>query len=455
MVEEKAAEITSFLIKNILLANQPLIESEPEEEWIKDEDLEEGKHSQCQQKLLALNIFTNRLISTSSDPENDEAKILALSEPVFKLFMSLIGNGGEIVKSANPTPKNVQSRLRLAAGELILKLSKLLLFNKILNPSIINRLIFLIQDESVEVRSLFVDKLQVLLYEESISERFIPLLFFMAHEPEENLKNNVMTWLRSSFSKQNSREVKSLTYERSFSRLLHMTSHHQEYLDLMDQYFETDNVEVLLQAYSFALEYICFYLGLIANQDNISLLYYFASRLKQYHDSLIPESEYDLFQQNIETLNLKSKMFNIYRISELAQLAIKEYATQKTWLISTYPGTFKLSADIFATIHSQEEAEFLVHNVFIEDTISSRLVSLTKSRVSHIGSNASKQKKKPVKRKIRVDNQENKENMRSSKMKKRIRKEVEYTGPVRKSDRNLNKAINYGNDDIDEGDDYE
>ncbi|ODV97703.1 hypothetical protein PACTADRAFT_210 [Pachysolen tannophilus NRRL Y-2460] len=409
VVESKASEITTYLIKEILLKNRKLA-TDNDPEWVDDVDLEKVEHKECYAKLLTLKIFVNRLISIS--PNSDELdgeevkKIQVLAEPVLKLLVSLIGNGGEIVSPKSktyPTPKHYQSRLRLQAGVSLLKLSKYPVYNGMLKTASLNSLIFLIQDENLSIRQRIISKLEKYLNDDLISERFLPLVFFIAHEPNEDLKKDVKTWIKSSFNRKlNSKKNQTaggcinnnnnIVYERSLVRLLHMVSHHQEFVELIEESFENDpNGETSLQAYSFALEYICFYLEIVGTQENISLLYYFASRLKQYRDNFIPDEVYESFystQENADnsTNSQKHICLNIYRIAELCQASIKELSSIKNWIISTYPGKFQLSADLFKPTKSLKEAQYVVSNVFIPEVISKRLNTLIKVKVGTITS---------------------------------------------------------------------
>lgn len=178
------------MIKNVLLTNE-VVGKESDPVWISDEELEKGNDLNLSAKLLALRIFTNRLRSLSEADEESDNSVSSIAEHVLKLLISLIGNGGEIVSSksgAYPTPRHYQTRLRLDAGLNLLKLAKIPRYNKLIKPTTLNRLILLIQDEEENVRSIFIHKLTSLLKTESISLKFLPLVYFIAYEPNESLK---------------------------------------------------------------------------------------------------------------------------------------------------------------------------------------------------------------------------------------------------------------------------
>ena len=79
-----------------------------------------------------------------------------------------------------------------------------------------------------------------------------------------------------------------------------------------------------LASYNYASRLLIFYVQLIATQENISLLYYFASRVKQHRDATIATVDY-------EAENPTEQILNLYRMAELAQLVIKTYADGKNW----------------------------------------------------------------------------------------------------------------------------
>ncbi|ODQ81888.1 hypothetical protein BABINDRAFT_6525 [Babjeviella inositovora NRRL Y-12698] len=356
-----AEELTSFLIKNILLTNtRGAVDSDPE--WISDEALETGSEPELSAKLYTLRCFVNRLKSLETSSHG------SVSGPVFKLFSTLIGSGGEIVnqKTGLPTPKHYQSRLRLAAGLLLLKLAKLPVYSNMVNPQTVNRLTFVVQDQSENVRREFITKAKKYLASEVVSEKFLPLIFFMAHEPNTEVRDDVQTWVRS-FSTRCARS-KDVKFERTLVRLIHMIAHNQEFADLV-------SVEAtLLKGFSYALEYIAFYINCIATQQNISFLFYLASRVKQYRDNTIDESLYDQAVAPESVLNL-------YRVAEVAQMVVKELHDAKNWTLETYPARIQLTADLFAPMKSVEETKRIVSTVFVPETAQAELAKLIRHKL--------------------------------------------------------------------------
>lgn len=383
LVEEKANEITPFLIKNVLLTNE-VVGKDSDPVWISDEEIEKGKDQNLTAKLLALKIFTNRLRSLSEVDEESDSTVSSIAEHVLKLLVSLIGNGGEIVSSKSktyPTPRHYQTRLRLEAGLNLLKLAKIPRYNKLMKPTTLNRLILLVQDEDGNVRAAFIHKLISLLKTESISLKFLPLVYFIAYEPNETLKNEIKTWIKFSFSKKSSSDGgnshKNIAFEKSITGLLHSIAHHPEYLEYMAHENPENEDEGPLKAFTFALEYITFFLDAIATEQNISLLFYFATRIKQYRDALFSEEH---FKEG------NDEIYNIYRVSDLAQLAIKELQDHKNWTLTTYPGKIDLSSELFSSMKSSHEGQKIVSTSFIPESITKSLKAKIKQKVSSIAS---------------------------------------------------------------------
>ncbi|ODV64256.1 sister chromatid cohesion factor PDS5 ASCRUDRAFT_28895 [Ascoidea rubescens DSM 1968] len=433
LVEPEAAEITSYLIKEVLLENRVSADDENDPDWIRNGELENKVYDECYAKVFALKVFVNRLKSLESEPNAEELAVMVL-----KLFVSLISNGGEIVskKSANwPTPKHFQAILRLNTGLMFLKLAKLPVYSKMIRPSTISTLIFLIQDENINVRKEFVTKLKKYLNNQVISERFIPLIFFIAHEPNDQFKLDVRTWIKSSFNRklQIKEGSKDITFERSFVRLLHLITHHHEFIDLNEKQKAEDNK--LFFAYSFAMVYISFYLDCIATQENISLLYYFSNRIKQYRDALVAGELYELD-------NPPDSIYSIYRVSELACMLIKALAKQKNWILQTWPGKIQLFADLFSPMQSTKEAQKVASTVFIKESILKRLQSQVETETGikkHVKIPPTTPAKRGRKRKSIEKTPSAKKD-----------KKMAINTPVRRSSR-ARKIVNYAGDSESEG----
>lgn len=392
LVEPKSDEITSLLIKNVLLTNQPgsddseidVNDENSDFSWISNDDLENGKYPNLYAKLLSLKFFTNRLRYLFGVREHQQEEITKVSENVLKLINSIIGNGGEIVSSKNkagndnlPTPKRYQTRLRLYAGLCLLKLAKLSSFNRsFINPMMIQRLILLIQDENEQVRKIFIRKLTKYLKDEVISLKFLPLVYFIAFEPNSSLKTEIQNWISFSFRTSTTSTTSgagntshSIVFEKSLTGLVYFIAHHDEFLE----YIVENDEENKLKAFTFAVEYLIFYLNLIANEKNISLIYYLANRIKQYRDSYYSSEDYE---------NGNELTSNIYKISDLLIVTINELKDLKSWTLEGYPGKIDLSSELFSSMKSSNEAHRVISTSFIPFEIIKKLKVLVKHKLS-------------------------------------------------------------------------
>jgi sister-chromatid-cohesion protein PDS5 len=140
-----------------------------------------------------------------------------------------------------------------------------------IQPQDINQLALLVQDRDFQVRQAFIGRLKRYLAADSLPEKYIPIVFLMAYEPEEEVKDELVTWIRARLA--NQQQQKTTIMERCFARLLHMLAHHPDY--------GTDVDDLL----DFA-QYIMFYLNATVTEQNISLIFYFAQRVKQVRDAI-------------------------------------------------------------------------------------------------------------------------------------------------------------------------
>lgn len=386
-VESKGSEITTLLIKEVLLVNDFSIEdSDDVQYFINDLELNSNpeKYSKLQEKLLALRIFTNRLISLD---ENliDREEVQEIVQPVFKLLVILIGNGGEIVKNS-VTPKTFQLKLRLQSGLFLLKIAKCSNYNEYFSESVINKLIYLVQDQNDSIRLEFLTKLQKYLANNNISEKFVPILFFINNEPKPEILRNATTWIKSMYNKLESKS--DIKFERSLVRLIHLISLNPEFYESI----ETDAVK----SYNYGINILLFYLNSICKAENTSLLYYLSSRIKQHRNATIDQSLYDV-------LPFTQEVNNIYCVAELCQLIIKEISSGRNWPMQTWPGKIQLPTELFAPMANTREAQEIVTKVYIPEDIQGKLRPIIKLQIGgstkrKIPQEKSKSTKKPSKK---------------------------------------------------------
>lgn len=357
VIEGSTNEINRVVTEEVLRKNRCVAESA--KDWISDAELVE-KHSDyapLNEKLSAIRYIVNRLRALGKSgklSESSEATQL-VSKPIKLLSMVLVAHG-ELVKNLTPTPEAYKSRLQLAAALAILKISKLACFNSIVDATIILRAERIVFNLKIEARRGFAQKLQRYLSSFVLSERFLHINFLFGHEPNSDLKEEVATWVRSFHHRTSVKG--NLMVEMSLSRLIHAISHDDRFKNFFtDDATEQDHI----QGFEYALGYLSLYLHTVANLENISLLYYVASRVKQYKDALV---EPEIYKKD----ELPSEAINLYRVAELCQLMLKHHSDQKGWNLQTWPGKLKLANDIFALMDDMDEANRIVSKVYISDS---------------------------------------------------------------------------------------
>lgn len=428
-VDHIKEELSKILASEILLKNH-VKEEAPEEItenerslWIEDSDLSSKvQNTTCLSKILTMELLTNWLISIKDLPID---AVEPVSKPILSMLSSFINRGGEIV-SADDTPANFRSRLRLHAGIQFLKLSQFATYDKFIDQRRINRLILLVQDVEFEVRSRFSKKLKKRLAQSNVSKRFLSLMFFTAFEPDSQLRSDTSTWINASFSKELGKpdNQQSLIFEKSFVRLLYMIFNHPEFKELYLSYetvmnaqnsaslgstAETPDEPDFKELYNFVLTYVVYALSSITTPENISLLYYLTQRVKQYEPVLILES-----WENHDS--------GLYLISELTQAAIKYVGKVRNWSISMWPGKLNLPHDLYTKLDNERANEVLKTNYLLDENM--EIVNETlkfRWKVEH----GVKQAKKPRRKQTEADKLvlreiSEKENKRANKKRKAV-----------------------------------
>jgi sister-chromatid-cohesion protein PDS5 len=112
-----------------------------------------------------------------------------------------------------------------------------------------------------------------------------------------------------------------------------------------------------------AVRYILYYLSIIASQENVSLIYYLAQRVKHYKDGAADQPEYRMSTQ-------------LYIMSDLARICIATYKDVKGWNIQTFPSTVVLPSSFIPL--PADIARKLLAKPFIRDEDQSRVVELVR-----------------------------------------------------------------------------
>ncbi|PTB67424.1 hypothetical protein BBK36DRAFT_1135018 [Trichoderma citrinoviride] len=305
--------------------------------WVDDADMDEELQAKC----LSIRILVNQALATSTDADAEERV-----KPIFKLLKTFVVSDGEFSK-VKDTPKHHKKRLRLMAGLMILKLCTVKKYDDQFDHASFNKLAELVQDPELQVRRRFMDKLQNYLTRGKLRARFLTILFLAAFEPFPELKNRVETWLRSRsrYYAENGQQI----MEALMGRLIPLLAHHPDYTsdpaDLVD----------------FA-NYFLFYLGAVATEQNISLIYKYAERVKQTRDGVDPE-----------------KSENLYVLSDLAQTLVRKYQERKNWSFQAWPGKVGLPTGLYTALPSSEVAQHIAKKQYIPDELDEKLDDLIRA----------------------------------------------------------------------------
>ena len=318
-------------------------------------------------KEWALKILVNRCRSEEDSVDSDSLKEFV--NPLYTILNKLISDEGELLSPKN-TPPRQKSRLRLTAARLLLKLcSHLRACETLVTASMFNATALVALDRLLPVRTGFVNQLEKYLSQNRLNQRWYTVLFLLAYEPDKDLQSSTVTWLKSrsqAFVRQQQQPQLSNknghdnVMEGLFARLLSLLAHHPDFPEKGTQDYHPDLVD-----YS---KYICFYLSTIANEDNLSLIFHIAQRVKQTKDALATDST--------ETSE------HLYILSDLAQATIRNYAdvlshqkghAANANILQTWPGKLRLPSALFAALPNHTVAQEIVDNNFLPDEVANDL----------------------------------------------------------------------------------
>ncbi|RPB08048.1 hypothetical protein P167DRAFT_555515 [Morchella conica CCBAS932] len=313
-----------------------------------------GEHFLAKLACLAQLVL---LAPAQCEEENDAIMDIAkdvLLKAVLKMLMQLVVKEGELSIDED-TPRAHKSRLRLSAALSILKLASSKIYDDLITPTDFNRLACVIQDHCTEVRARFVDKVKKYLASSRLGNRFYTIIFLMAYEPVPEMRDAAVTWVKARTASMRKANAAGNVMEAVFARLLSLLAHHPDF---------GTQVEDLAD---FA-KYILFYLTAVASEENVSLIYHVAQRVKQFRDGLSPN--------NSE---------NLYYLSELAQAVIRRYAEHHHWTIQTWPGKIRLPAGLFMPMQSAEQSLEVSRSTYLPEEIELRLDALIKPKSARHG----------------------------------------------------------------------
>jgi sister-chromatid-cohesion protein PDS5 len=330
--------------------------SDADVEWMEVPDTD------IQGRTWAIKILVNRLRSLPSDATFNDA-----AEDTYTLLNRYVKNGGE-GSADNSTPTGHKSRQRLLAATSLLKLSCNKRLDTFLTPADFVQLALVTHDPCLQVRKGFADKLMKYLGQGRLPPRFYTILFFFAHEPDKTLKASTMTWIRARRAAFAAR--KETILETVFARLLSLLAHHPDF----DQEDET------LKLMS---EYILYYLKCVATEENLSLIFHVAQRVKGVADGIAPSRQADE---------------NLYILSDLAQALIRSWEEQNNWTMQSWPGKMKLPSGIFRSLESHDRAQEIAKKTWIGEDLVDELDPLVRKAIRNKKRKVSEGMEKPRKK---------------------------------------------------------
>lgn len=329
-------EIVDMALKHVLYkVRTEAKDSDPE--WVSDVGMDE----ECQAKLWALKMMVNRLRGT-----HDIERAKEIAPAVFKLLRTLLKEQGQLPK-VEDTPKHHKARLRLLAGRQILKLCTSKHFEELLSPADFNQLALVTQDPCVEVRHLFVEKLQKYLVQSKLRPRFYTIIFLTAFEPNAGFKSQVETWIRSRA--RFFREQKQSVMESTMGRLISLLAHHPD--------FSPDADELMDHA-----RYLLYYVSNVATEANFGMIYKYAERVKQTVDGIDA-----------------SRSERLYILSDLAQSLLRKWQERKNWSFQAYSGKVGLPLGLYTALPSHDAAQKIAEKSYLPEEMDERLDDLLRS----------------------------------------------------------------------------
>ena len=351
---------------------------------------------ECQAKSWALKILVNRVRA-----HNDTESLAEVVSPVYSLLSRLLKDLGELLPSGK-TPSTHKSRLRLLAARQCLKLSTVKTTDTLLSPAMFNQLSLVAQDALFGVRSSFLQRLKKYINSSKLPQRFSTIPFLLAFEPIHSFKSDTTTWLRSrtnylhNIQSEQSSSKAAIIMESVFARLLSLLAHHPDYA--ADGQYLIDFTP-----------YIIFYLQAVASEENLSLIYHIAQRVKQCRDAISPSSEMDE---------------NLYHLSDLAQMTIRKFEDAHNWAIQTQPGKASLPRTLFLEIKDHAEALSIAEKNFLPEGVEEGVEALVRFSLKSA---------KTQNRKRKSDSTSHEQNGREAKKPKSL--------PLRKASGNKEKKV--------------
>ncbi|ORY30387.1 armadillo-type protein [Naematelia encephala] len=360
--EAKSEQIIKFVLEHVMYKKSPSAGEDEPEEMVEESALEPLD----QAKIIGLRVCTHRSLAFARIPD-----AVTHFTPTRNLLTTVISNEG-FVTDKSLEGGAVRQHMRLRAALCVLKLANVRAFDKALGSSFTEFCIIL-QDPSWTVRHRVLLKLGDILPAQRLSPRWnmVPALY--AQDPmKEHIalaKTIMASVVRQCASFPTADRIDRI--ELPLSRLLWSIAHHPDFA----AGWSTDQIRDIAR-------YIEFYLDCVATRDNIGVLYHVVSKIKTVVDI---DSKDDVESNRLkdpETRDgvgrqqIKDKNRVLYRLSELAQIIIRNRAEAMHWNLVTYSAPLKLPKEIFHNLTNIEEVREISRQKFLlpdEDNVARSL----------------------------------------------------------------------------------
>jgi len=379
--EETDNKIQSLVAEEILMKLPDDIEPS-DDEW--RDEVDEDTEARSWAMRILVNRVRGQLLSKGDDQIIERRDAQSLTRPVFYLLykMFLQNSGMVIVDNTSVVlPEWKRSRHKLIIAKLILKLCATKKDLDTMCTAIeFDEMIPLTQHAVETVRSEFVKTLKKYLAHARIAPRFYVMLFMLAFEPKDGLRDGTLAWLKARAATAARPEFNPSGMEMLLTRLLNALTHHPDFQDFSLEANHLDEV----------MTYIVYYLRAVATADNISLIHLIALKIKTIQDTA--DDKYNNY---------------LYCLAEISQAVIREFAEIHNWQITSYTGKVTLPGGIYNRISDREKTAEVAHTRYspegyLED-LPEKVKSLVKIKKRKAGDNLNHSTSKAKKAKIDAD----------------------------------------------------
>ncbi|EXJ87363.1 hypothetical protein A1O3_04322 [Capronia epimyces CBS 606.96] len=367
----QADAIQQLVVSGILQKNRAPISQADPSAWVEVPD------DETKSKDLALKILVNRC--RGQDEESDASGFEKSAKEAFSQLTGIIRNEGEIAPSKD-TPPAQKNRLRLVAVHLILKLcSHKRKCEEFVPASMFILITMIMINPPNPVRTGFVNSLKKYLGHNGLAHRWFTALFLLAFEPDIELRTSVVTWIKARvqfFVRQQlqaksaaDKKLHQTVMESIFARLLSLLAHHPDYPNTDSEDFDGELLDFS--------KYIVFYLFAVATEDNLSLIFHIAQRVKGARDGITGTDE---------------ASNRLYVLSDLSQAVIRNYAdlmpahAKGVNLLQTWPGKVTLPRSLFKALPNHDAAQEIAEKNYLPEDVAAGLEKLVRTYIKELKS---------------------------------------------------------------------